>query len=218
MKTLPALALLLAAIPLAAADVSERDRLKKELTLQPGDAAAHYRLGQLFEAEGFRVPAILEYLRLLAIETGTPRVNDAAKRLMALLNTGVNEKKAGEVTIAFDDEAPKQEGDFSGHELFFAMAAAAQFTEEEVKKTEFERVRSQLLTVLGLLVESPPKGDNHTARQNIPFFLQMEEKKVLETFAGLALLSLNLDGAAAWEKANEAAIGEYRAFIRGLPR
>ena len=186
-----------------------RELLKKELTLRPEHGSGHYLLGQVFEAEGFRVPALLEYLRLLAVETGTPRVNDAARRVVALLNVGVDAKKPGEVTIALEAKPRKDEGDFAPHELFLAIGAAGQFTEEEAKKSPFERTRSQVATALGLIIESPPKDGSYTARQNIPFFARLEEKKLLDTFAGIAILSLDLEGAAEWRNANEAAIAEW---------
>jgi hypothetical protein len=187
MKTLLVLALLLFA-------ADDREALKKELARDPANADGHYRLAQTFDREGFRVPALLEYLRLLAIENDTPRATEAARRVVALLNHNVAKSKNGEITFTLDDKASKAEGDFQPYDLFLGLAAAAQ---ESEGGSEFERTRAQLASVLGLIVESPPKSDNYTTRVNVPFFAKLE----LETFAGKVLLPLDLEGEEEWRKA-----------------
>lgn len=194
-----------------------RELLKKELALRPGHGSGHYLLAQLFEAEGFRVPALLEYLRLLAVEFGTPRRKDAAQKMVALLNLGV-EKTVEGANITIDPDSRKEEGDFGGYEMMLAIASAGRFTEDKEGLTEFEKVRSQLASSLMMLIEAPPKGRSYTVRQNVPFFQELEKKKLIDVFAGIALSPLGLDGAQAWAKDNEKAISQYAQFVDGLPK
>ena len=194
-----------------------RELLKKELAIRPGHASGHYLLGQIFQAENFRAPAILEYLRVLAIETGTPRSTDSAKRLVDLLNLGVEKKAKGEISIMVDPKSRKEEGDFSGWEVMLALASGVRFTEENAKLSEFERARTQLVTSLRMLLEAPPKGRGYSIEKNVPFFATIEKKKLLDVFAGIALASLDLEGEQEWGKNNQTAIHQYAEFVGSLP-
>ena len=137
-----------------------KEVLIKELAVRPGHASGHYLLGQLFEEENARVPAILEYLRMLGYEAGTPRAEDAAQRLVKLLNLGVDKAAAG----------------------------------------EFDKARARLASAIRKIVQAPPEGDDSTVRQNVAFFAELEKRKLLDTYAAIAVGSLHLDGVEEWAK------------------
>jgi hypothetical protein len=212
MKTILAAALLVAALPLLGS--SDRESLKQRVIEQPGDTDARYLLARTFAKEGFRGPAILEYLRFLALESSTPRSTDAARQLVALLNRGIKRKGGGETTIALDMNARTEEGEFGGWELFLGLAAAT----GDRQASEFERTRAHIATALSLLIESPARDDTYSHSRNVPFFAELDQKKLLETFAGVVLMPLKLKGEKEWVRDNEAAIGACKAHIEGLPR
>ena len=194
-----------------------RELLKKELALQPLHPAGHFALAKAFEAEGFRGPAILSYLRVLAVDLQPPRRQEAAQRVAALLNAGVEQKKKGEINVTIDPEPRKEEGDFSGWEMMMSLASAARFSEENEKLSEFERARTALALSLRMLIESPPKGSAYSIERNVPFFIKMEKEKLLDLFAGIAVAPLGLDGAEAWLKQNEEAIGDFAMWSQRTP-
>lgn len=195
-----------------------RELLKKELVLRPHHPGGHYLLGQIFQTENFRAPAILEYLRVLAVETGTPRAADAAKRLHNLLNLGVEKKNEGEINITIDPKTRKEEGDFQMWETTLALSSGARFTEESKKLSEFEVARTHLVTALRMLLETPAKGRNYTVQQNLPFFADLEKRKLLDVFAGIAMAGLGLAGENEWGQANQAGVHQYAEFVGTLPQ
>ncbi|HYC90161.1 MAG TPA: tetratricopeptide repeat protein [Thermoanaerobaculia bacterium] len=191
-----------------------RKLLKKELALQPWHPSGHWLLGHVFESQNFRVPAVLSYLRFLALEPTGERAKDAASRMLALLGAGVEVKDAKNITINIDPKPRKEEGDYAAVELMLSMAGAAKALPEEAAKSEFERKRGQVATALAMIVEGEHKGRDHTATQVIPFFRKLHDQELLDTYAGIALVSLKLPGTQEWAKANDAEVDQYLAFMR----
>lgn len=193
-----------------------RELLKKELALRPEHPTAHYVLGQIFQQENFRAPAILSYLRFLALEPSSPRSQDAAVRLVRLLGVGVVEQDRKNVTIIIDRATRKEEGDFSLWEMMLGLTAAASTRPENRRQTPFDRAREQLTRSLKLLVEASDRmGPSWSMQQNVPFFAELLERQLLDAYAGLALSSLNLKGGDRWLKKNDAAVQSFVAFMRG---
>lgn len=191
-----------------------RSLLKKEVAVRPDHASGHYALGQVFETQSFRAPALLEYLRFLAIEPRGARAHDAAKRAVALLGMGVEVKDKGNINITMDPNSRKEEGDYSGFELTMALTAAVKNLPESKKLSEFEKTRQHLSSALAVLLESPNNGDDYTATHNVPFFQTLDEDGQLETFTGLAVAAAGLAGAEEWERKNEAAAKAFVVYMQ----
>ena len=192
-----------------------RKLLKKELAIDPAHRSGHYLLGLVFEAQNFRTAATLSYLRFLSLEPAGDRAKDAATRALALLGAGVEVKDKRNVNITIDPGSRTEEGDFKGVEMMMALAGAAQTLEENEKKSEFEQKLGHVSTALAMIVESQKPQRDYTSQHVIPFFRELYERKLLDTFAGVALLSLRLPGSDEWRKANEESIQAYLAFQSG---
>ena len=199
-----------------------RDVLKKELIARPGHVNGHYMLARVFDAQNFRAAAILEYLRFLALEPATPRAKIAATNLLALLNLGVEDKGVGKdgkkgINVAIDPNSRTEEGDFHGWEMGISIMSAGRFTTEDKDKkaTEFDNVRGQLGGTLTMLIELKDSPAGYSGKQNIPFFVAIDQHKLLDTFAGAALQSLGLKGSDAWMKENAKGLQELTVFVGG---
>jgi tetratricopeptide (TPR) repeat protein len=204
------------AVTLAARGRNEdaRQALKKALAVRPLHPNSHYLLAVVFAAENFRSAALLSYLRFLSLEPGTERAAQAAQRVLVLLNLGVQQKEANEITVNIDTKTRKEEGDFGGWEMMLGIVSAARFAPEEAPQTAFDQTRGQLASALRMLIETRQDlGRNYTAQHVVPFFAALEEKKLLDTYAGIALSTLELHGTQEWVKANEQAIRTYVAFV-----
>jgi tetratricopeptide (TPR) repeat protein len=192
---------------------------KHGATKNPWHASEHYLLAKVFEAQGFKVPAMLSYLHFLALEPTGNRSLDAATRLRELLGQGVEKTSKG-YNINVDPNPPKDEGDFGAMQMMITLLAGGAAAEKtEQKKSEFENARGQIISVLAMYLEMDEKGpDNYTRTVQRPFFMAMQKEKVLDTFAGLALASLHLPGMTEWAKANEKSVDAYLEWVRPQTR
>lgn len=198
------------AVTLSAAGQYDEARklLQKDLELDPNHLSGHYLLGRVFDVQNFRVPAIFQYLRFLAIAPNGERAKEAAARVLALLAGNVEQKSEGNINITISATTRKEEGDWAGMEMIIALMSAAKFMppDEEEKPaaplTEFEQAKKQLGTVLSVLADGDSRGRDYTSRHNLPFFREMVKQGRLDHFAGVALVPLDLPGTAEWLKQN----------------
>ncbi|HYI07527.1 MAG TPA: tetratricopeptide repeat protein [Thermoanaerobaculia bacterium] len=195
-----------------------RELLKKEVVAAPFHGSGHYFLAQIFDSQGFRAAAAVQYLRFLSIEASGERARAGATRMLELLNLGVEETGPGKTKITIDPDSRKEEGDYASFEMMLAITGVAGRRGEKAELTEFDRTREQIVTSLTILTEGGSKGKDYTARNNIPFFASLIEQKMLDTAAGLAISSLDLPGTAAWKQANTAAIQAYVAWMNAQRR
>jgi len=209
MKRSVLLLLLLVVTPILAAD---REALKRDLVAHPSNAANHLALAKAFEAESFRVPAIFEYLRFLALESETPRSVEAAKRLDGMLSVGVQQTDKG-MSLTIDPSSRKEEGDYQSAELMIALAAAAASGSEKGTPGEFGKVFDQLTSALAMIGEGE-WGTDYTAVNNIKWLRDLQKKELVNVLVGSALLPLQLDGSKAWEERNRVSISRLRAEVK----
>ncbi|MEA2490037.1 MAG: hypothetical protein QOH21_1829 [Acidobacteriota bacterium] len=196
-----------------------RELLKRNATLRPNHASGRYLLAQTFDQQNFRAAALLEYLRFLAIEPSTPRAKEAAAHVVEILHRGVSSDGGKNINITVDPDSRKEEGDFGSWEMMISITGGLRFTKESRKKSEFEKTRDEVSSALAVLLETRSDlGTNYTTTQNIPFFVTLDEQKLLDAFAGDVLLPLDLKGGDAWAKKNAAALQQYRAFIAAQAR
>ena len=192
-----------------------RKLLKQELALVPTHRSGHYLLGQIFEAQNFRIPAALSFLRFLSLEPVSDRAKDAAARAIALLGAGIEVKDKGNVNITIDSNPRKEEGDYSGVEMMMAFAGTVQLLPENENKSEFEKKLAHVSKALAMIVEAQGPKRDYTSQHVIPFFRTLYDKELLDAFAAAAISSLWFEGSAEWSLANPEAIHKYAQFIGG---
>ena len=192
-----------------------RKLLKKELAINPNHRSGHYALAQVFDAQNFRVPATLSYLRFLSVEPSGERAKAAASRAVTLLGAGVERKDEQNISITIDSNSRKEEGDFSATEMMMALAGATQSLPENENKSDFEKTLGHVITTLAMVVEGPDKKRNYTATQLVPFFRTLSDRKLLEAYAATAISSLGLAGGDEWRLAHADEIQAYMQFMSG---
>ena len=189
-----------------------RELLKAGIRKDAGHRSSHYLLAKVFEAQQFRVPALLSYLRFLALEPATERSKDAAAHVRTLLAAGVTKTKEG-ANIAIATESRTEEGDYQPGEFGLALAASSMTLEINARKSEFERWQGAVSAALAILTEGE-RGNDFTAEVNLPFFANLIEQKQVDAFVYTALQPLNLSGADAWAKKNKAVLDRYAAAAK----
>ncbi len=183
-----------------------RQLLERDLRANPSDAPAHLLLARIFDAQGYRTPAVFSYLRFQALDPTSRESTEAATRLRALLSDS---------KIDLKPDTRKDEGDYSTMNVLLAAGAAARGTEEEAKLSEFEQLRLQVSHLIEhfLISLALKEGDDFTAAVHKPFFAALVEAKLADTLAGIAIARLDIPGRDAWANANEAEVTRYGEWL-----
>jgi len=190
-----------------------RELLKRDAEKNPAHASAHLALAQVFETQGFYVPATLSYLHFLAVEPASDRSLTAATHLSKLLNRGFAETKEG-ANITIDPNERKEEGDYGAMQMMLSIAHAASAVDKK-KQTKMEKASGQLSDFIAMFVESAGEGhDDFTSRVQTPFFAAMKKANLAGVFSGIALSLLQLPGTEEWSRAHDKEIHAYFQWIQ----
>ena len=175
------------------------------------------RAAELFAAaerqarSGERMPALLVFLRGLAIDAESPRARGAAEAARRLLTQGVSEEDDGGVTISItpggldDGLAPL--------DLALSLSVAAWRQDDNRGKPEAVLVAETLATVLAVAEESGADrraGCDVCARE-LPFFVALARAGHADAFGYVAFSSLRLPGSQSW-------LGQNTARVEALQR
>jgi tetratricopeptide (TPR) repeat protein len=184
---------------------------QKAIMLNPKHASSHNAIARISNINDKRIPSLLAYCRFLVIE---PQSNRAKENLMAVQKImGGNVEKTGEKSVLISinadmlgdttENGKPKENIFTSTELILALTAATDFEKKNKKKTavaqfirKFEAVCSSLTVV---------KQDNTGFFWDYyaPYFIEMKEKNLLETFAYIVFSSSDDAYIAKWLKAHE---------------
>jgi tetratricopeptide (TPR) repeat protein len=190
--------------------------VKQSIELSPGHASSHWLLGEIFEEEGYTVPALLAYLRFLSIEPSSERAGEAAQKVLALMTRGVTRESETDVTITIDPKPPKKEGDYSAAALILPLLEAGRgLGENEEEKTDIEHYVDSIVSFIKVLDESSAseRRQSWVDRTYVMLFAAAEKAGVLEALAYSGLSSLNLPGTAEWLEAHSKEVDEMSQWL-----
>jgi tetratricopeptide (TPR) repeat protein len=195
-----------------------RQELERAIELNPHYTSAHYALAEVYRMDGYRVPAILAYSRVLSLTPGGERAVTSAKSVQGLLNLGVEAKGGGDVNITIDPASKKDLGDFSALEMMAALASGARFLEDKGPMSEHDREAESFATFLTMVSETSGElKRGFVAKVYIAFFNELVKAGHGTAFAHLALAPLELPGTAEWISAHGTEVEAAKEWLRPHP-
>lgn len=195
-----------------------RRSVKAALVANPQHPSSHFMLASLFYGGGYKTPAMLAAARFLTLESDTERAAAALRVMRELLGGGAKQgSKPNEIHIMLDMNAKKDEGDFTSMEAVLGITAALALSEKEQKKTDAERLVSQLDRFVSILAEQSEgkKQDSFTHRFYVPYFVELKQKGHAEAFAYNALRGSGLPGVREWLEANSGRVMQFLIWSKG---
>lgn len=196
-----------------------REELERAIALDPNYASAHFAIGEIYRIDGYRIPALFAYGRLLSLERNTPRAAAAAKNLQALLNLGVTAEKPGNVNITIDPSAKKDLGDFSALAMMAALTAGSTHLPEKAAMSEFDRESEALGSFLTMVSEVAGElKQGFVGKTYVPFYADMVKAGHSSAFAHLALGPLKLAGTDDWLTAHQADLSGLDQWLQERTR
>ncbi|MEL1254441.1 tetratricopeptide repeat protein [Flavobacterium sp. DGU38] len=168
----------------------------------------------IMEAESNRIPSILAFSRFLILEPQTPRAEKNLGSLKNLLMQGVKQEDKG-ITINInsdvvsDSKNKKKENDFSQADLILSMAAALDFDEKNLNKTDVEKFIGKFETICASLDETK-KGNSGFYWENLtPYFIEMNKKKMIKPFGYIAFAASGNEDVSKWLQENQAELEKF---------
>jgi len=193
-----------------------REQLKKAVELKPDYVGAHYVLSEVFRASEFKIPSMLAAMRVLSLESGTPRAKQAAVNFNKVFAGNVTKGKDGGLNILLSLDSSDEEGDFGAVEMLIGLLGASDALEPEEgeePKTAEQSFVSKLDSVIALLDDDKMK-DNFAKRNYIKFLVDAKKKGYSESFGYLLLRQLGNKKADEWISSNGSKYLEFIEWAR----
>jgi Tfp pilus assembly protein PilF len=165
--------------------------------LNPKHASSNNAIARIANINNKRIPALLAYCRFLAIEPQGNRAKENLSSIKRIMSGNVEETGKNSVTINLSPDmladttangAPK-ENSFTSIDLILAMTAAMDFDKKNKKKTEVEQFIRKFETVCASLEETKKNNYGFFWEYYAPYFIEMKNKKLLETYSYIAFAS-----------------------------
>lgn len=165
---------------------SFQNALKKN----PNHASSHNALGRLMLQQNKRIPAILALCRFLSIEPESKRGRENLAFLKSVIRKNVEVTGENEINITVDSnqlsdgKGRVKENDFSTSDLILSMDTALDHDDSNKNKSEVENFARKLETLIETFKESK-KHKGFYWDYYVPYFIEMSNKKYIETFANI---------------------------------
>lgn len=192
-----------------------RKAAKRSARLDPNNANTHFLLAAIFLEQEYRVPAILASARFITLEPGsvrTPMVLGMLKKAFETKPKSTNKTSS----VSLDSAAKTDEGDFSSLEMVLA-GNWVQDPANTNKKTDVERSIEQFELILNLLpVDKEPRGEpSFTDSYYVPYFKQMQERKLVETLWQMIYAAGKRSESEKWLSENQAKVNDFMNWSSG---
>jgi len=186
------------------------ENIEKAMVINPKHAGSHNALGRIMQADKQKIPAIMAYCRLLSLESNTGRAKTDLEKVQKLLKGNTVKTGRRSVSINLDmssvndttsDGKPKPNS-FGMVEMMLSFTSALDYDRKYKKESEVERFNRKLELICEDLKD---KGENSGFFWDFyaPYFAEMYEKKLVETFGYLVFASSGDKKVDKWLKAHQ---------------
>lgn len=190
---------------------------QKSVSINPKHASSNNALARLMLSQDKNIPALLAFCRFLIIEPQGKRAKENLGYLQKIMKANVKQTAENAITINLDpkmlesknENGKVKENNFNSTDLILSMDAALDYDEKNSKKTEVEQFIRKFETICASLEET--KQDNHGFYWDyyVPFFTELNKKKLIEPFAYIAFASSGKPEISKWLETHKSEIDKF---------
>lgn len=187
----------------------------------PNHASSHNALGRMLKSQDKRIPSILAFCRFLSIEPNTKRGSENLNFLNSYISENVTVTGENAITINIDsDKIPDgkkkvSENDFKTSDMILSMDVALDHDKSNANKSDIENFARKLETLCATFKESK-KHKGFYWEYYVPYFIEMSNKKHIETFAYISHASSEKKETQDWLENHGKEIQDFFQWSKGF--
>jgi hypothetical protein len=186
---------------------------QKSATLNPDHPGSQNAIGHLLFNRN-NIPSLLALSRFMVLESSGTRAEQNLENIRKLTNPYVNKTDEGRVSIALNPDlfapAKKPKPDnFRSAELELTINAALDLDSANVNKTEAEKFIRKFSSLCGYLQENAKNNSGFYWTYYVPYFVEMNDKDFVETFAYIAFSSSKTTDVKDWLSAHKEEVTNF---------
>lgn len=195
---------------------------QKSVLLNPRHPGSHNALARISRIKNMRIPALLAYCRFFVLEPEGSRARENLASVQEIMNGSATQTGKNAVTINIDpamlkdttEDGARIENCFSTTDLLLSLTSALDYDKKNKKNSEVEQFIRKLETVCSTLKETQKDNFGFYWEYYVPYFVEMNDKNYLETFAYLVFASSDDSGVSKWLKTHETELKEFYAWSK----
>ena len=194
---------------------------QQALLLNANHPGSHNALARMLDTKHIRIPALLAYFRFMALEPQSQRAKSNLDFIQQIMKGNVEQKDKKTININISSDmlpgngAPT-ENNFSIIDMILSMDAALDYDKKYKDKTEIEQFLRKFDHICTSLKEGKNKNSGFYWDYYAPYFIEMKDKKLTETYVYIAFASSDNQDVALWLKAHEVDIDKFFAWSKAF--
>lgn len=194
---------------------------QKSVTLKPSHAGSHNALSTLLAAQEKEIPSLLASCRFLVIEPKGTRAARNLDNVKTITTAGATKTGKKTISITFDPsmlgdttaDGKPNENSFANTELIMTLSAAIYMDKKYAKYNAAQKFDLYMTSICESLKEEKPKSYGFYWTYYVPFFIEMKDKNLTETFSYIAFASSDDKAVAKWISEHTPEIKEFYKWV-----
>jgi len=191
--------------------------LQKSMLCNPKHAGSQSALARILKFKNKHIPALLAYCRFFVIEPESKRAKENLESVKKLVSGSAEVTGKNTITVhvtpdMLADTLPNgkpKENSFIATDVILATSSALDYEKQNKNKTEVEQFIRKFESVCSSLKESQKDGYGFYWDFYVPYFIEMQDKKLIETFAYVAFASSEDKDVNKWLKGHQKEIDKF---------
>lgn len=191
--------------------------LQNAVTLNPKHASSHNAIARILYTQEKNIPSLFAFCRFLILEPQSDRAKGNLELLQKIVKANVEQTSKNNISISIDPKMLEdtssngkvKENNFSSTALILSMTSALDYDKTNAKKTDVEQFIRKFETVCASVEETKKNNYGFYWDYYVPYFIELNKKKLLEPFAYIAFASSNNENVSKWLNSHQSEIDKF---------
>lgn len=190
---------------------------QKSVSLKPEHGSSHNGLARMLAIQEQRIPSLLAFCRFLAVEPQSGRAKENLVLVQKLMNAGVEKTGKNSISVMLNADALNdttadgklKENSFQTVEMMLSLTSALDYDKKNKNESDVKKFQRKLESVCASLGVMREKNSGFYWDYYVPYFLEMNEKKLMKTYSYIAFAASEDEEVMKWLKKHETEIKEF---------
>lgn len=186
---------------------------ERSATLNPNHASSHNAIGRLLYMTN-KIPSLMAFCRFMSLEPNSKRSPGNLMNIQKIMGAHVTKKDEKNITINVSPEMldlnkKKEKNNFSGAELMLALNSALDNDSTNANKTDIEKFIRKFASLCQYLKETDKDNYGFYWDYYVPYFIEMNDKGLIEVFAYIAFTSSENTSVKDWLESHKTEVTDF---------
>jgi tetratricopeptide (TPR) repeat protein len=190
---------------------------QKSVKLNPKHPGSNNAIAIILGIQNKRIPSLLAYCRFLVLEPTSERAKGNLESVQKIMKGNAEKTGRKSITVNVNSEmfgdttsnGKPKENSFSSTDFLLTLDAALDFDKKNKDNTEVQQFIRKFETVCSSLKETRKDNFGFYWDFYVPYFVEMKDKNLVETFAYIIFASSDYPDVSKWLKTHKKEVEDF---------